>query len=241
MNAVAPPGPKGRFLLGHMLDFRANFLEFLTRCAREYGDFVPLRFGPRRLVLLSHPDLIEYPLVRDHRNFMKSLGERVVRSVTGDGLFVSEGEFWLRQRRMMQPAFHRERVAAYAAVMVEYAERLTVGWVDGEIRNMHEDMTSLTLQIVAKTLFDADVAEDAPEVGEAMTLALACLNSRLQGWPYSCPMSSRHRPICACGAPFAVSTELSTALLGSGEGAARTEAICFRCSFGHAMKPRGRG
>jgi cytochrome P450 len=109
-------------------------------------------------------------LVTQNRNFIKDRGLRLRpgRRLFGRGLLTSEGEFWIRQRRLAQPAFHRERIAAYAAVMVASAERMLNGWRDGETRDAHHDVMRLTLEIVAKTLFDADATGEAEEVGCAL-------------------------------------------------------------------------
>jgi cytochrome P450 len=167
-----PPGPKGRHLLGSAIELSRDWLGFLTRCAREYGDVVFFRFFRTPVCLVNHPDLIESVLVKNHANFVKSKDYRVLRNTLGDGLLTSEGDFWRRQRRLMQPAFHRDRIAAYAAVMTAYAERMLAAWKDGEERDLHRDMMQLTLEIVAKSLFDADVSRDAGDVGAAMSLLL---------------------------------------------------------------------
>jgi cytochrome P450 len=97
---------------------------------------------------------------------------RANRHVFGEGLLTSEGDFWLRQRRLAQPAFHRARIASYAATMVEYTQRLLENWRSGEERDAHQEMMRLTLQIVAKTLFDADVEREARDVGKSLQLLL---------------------------------------------------------------------
>jgi hypothetical protein len=99
-------------------------LEYLRWCAREYGDLVPLRFFWKRILFVNHPDYIEQVLATNHRRVVKDLGQRADRALIGNGLFLSEGDCWLRQRRMMQPAFHRERIAAYGEVLAAYAERM---------------------------------------------------------------------------------------------------------------------
>jgi cytochrome P450 len=147
-------------------------LGFLTRIAREYGDCVSFRLGWKRAFLVSHPDLIESILVTDSRNYIKHYVLRLLRPTLGNGLLLSENDFWLRQRRLMQPAFHRERVAGYGGIMVSYAERMLTSWSDGDTRDMHTEMMRLTLEIVAKALFDADVAEEAPEVGDALDMGM---------------------------------------------------------------------
>src|SRR5262249_15881559 len=125
-----------------------------------------------RNIFINHPDLIEEVLVGHPRRYFKGRVLRANRHVFGEGLFTSEGDFWLRQRRLVQPAFHRARIAAYAQNMVEYAQRLMESWRSGEERDVHQEMMKLTLQIVAKTFFNADVTGDECEVGKSLELLL---------------------------------------------------------------------
>ena len=162
------PGPKGYPLLGNMPHYARDPLGYLTRCSREYGDVVRLRFPGTLAYLITHPDHIEQVLVKNNRNFIKDRYTREELSVLGNGLLISEGDFWRRQRRLAQPAFHRRRVEAYGETMVAFTERLLEGWRDGEVRDVHREMMRLTLQIVAKTLLDADIAREAEGVGEAL-------------------------------------------------------------------------
>lgn len=164
----APAGPPRRLLSGNLADFRGGRLDFLTRCAREYGDIVSLRFGPRRILLVSHPDLIETVLVTQSRYFIKHFALRLNPLVLGNGLLTSEGDFWLRQRRLIQPAFQRSRLAGFGDTMVAYTQRLLAGWKPGETRDIVPEMMRLTMEITAKTLFDADVAGHARDVGAAL-------------------------------------------------------------------------
>ena len=183
-----PPGPKGTFLLGNLPDINRDQLGFLTATAREYGDFVQLKFGPsRRSFLLSHPDLVEEVLVTQQRNFVKGYFYRILEPLLGNGLLTSEGNFWLRQRRLAQPAFHRERINAYGATMVAYTQAQLAEWADGTVRDVHEDMMRLTLRIVGKTLFDADVESEAPMVGQALSSALRELNNQMIGPEFLLP------------------------------------------------------
>jgi cytochrome P450 len=154
-----PPGPRGRFLTGNLPELRQDSLATYTRCAREYGDCVSLRFGPSRVCLLSHPDLIEQVLVTKAGNFIKHWGLRSAQRLLGNGLLTSESDFWRRQRRLIQPAFTRERIASYGTTMVRLANLRTANWGDGEIRDVHADMSQLTLEIAAATLFGADDME----------------------------------------------------------------------------------
>jgi cytochrome P450 len=164
-----PTAPKAHLIAGHLPEFRGDTLGFLTHCAREYGDLVPLRLGPRRAVLLNRPEYIEYVLVTNHRSFVKSVAYRVLRRALGEGLFTSDGELWKRQRQLAQPAFHRERIAAYAAVMADSTARMIDQWRDGEARDVDRDMMQLTLEIVTKALFGTDLSADPAEVGRAVT------------------------------------------------------------------------
>jgi cytochrome P450 len=191
-----PPSPPGRLLSGHLHEFRHDRLGLLTRCARQYGDFVPLRLGPIRAVLLNHPDFFEYVLVSHNHNFIKHRGLRMNRLLLGNGLLTSDGDFWLRQRRLAQPAFKPSRVAAYGETMVAYAERLLAGWKPGETRDLQPEMTRLTLEITARTLFGADIGTDAADVGAALADALASFDVRVSSWfplPYWVPTPSNRR------------------------------------------------
>src|SRR5580765_3880550 len=163
-----PPGPSEglrRWSLGPLND---TPLEYFTKLAREYGVVSGIRVLNFRTIFINHPDLIEEALVTNARKYIKGRVLRANRHVFGEGLLTSEGEFWLRQRRLAQPAFHRGRIASYAATMVEYTERMLSDWREGEERDAHQEMMRLTLQIVGKTLFDADVERDAKDVGKSL-------------------------------------------------------------------------
>jgi len=174
-------GPKGHVLFGNLADLNRDQLGFYTRCAREYGDLVPLRLGRTPALLVYHPDAIEEVLVARNRDFIKSWGVRLLRAFLGDGLFLAEGDLWLRQRRLMQPAFHRQRVATYGEVMIDQVARWTGDWRDGLVVDIHEEMMGVTRAIVAKTLFDADVSRDAQVIGEASQFVLEYFGKRLGG------------------------------------------------------------
>jgi len=163
------PGPKGGLLLGVMPEFNRDTLSFITRC-RSYGDIVRMRFFYLTVYFLYHPDYIETVLSTNAKNFIKSrsLRSNFFQRLVGNGLLTSEGDFWRRQRRLAQPAFHRQRISTYAEVMVEYTKRLCASWRNGEIRDIHRDMMRLTLEIVVKTLFNADVSNDADRVGAVL-------------------------------------------------------------------------
>ena len=175
---MLPPGPRGHLLVGCLPEFRRDMLGFLAACVRDYGDVVPIRVVNRRLILLSHPDLIEEVLTARARHTTKTAILQMLRPVLGDGLLLSEGDSWLRQRRLMQPAFHRQRIAGYGDVMAGYAERGMADWRDGQTRDVHADMMAITQGIVAKTLFDADVSDDAYDVGHALHVLMEDFSRR---------------------------------------------------------------
>ena len=164
----SPPGPPQQWLFGNLREFGRDRLGTLSRWAQEYGDVVWARFGPRTVVFLNHPDLVEEVLVNQNRKFIKHYRLRDATRTLGQGLLISEGEFWRGQRKLAQPAFHRERIAAYGQLMVELTERMLLGWADGQVRDAQDDMMRLTLEIVAKTLFDAEIGGDSAEVSAAM-------------------------------------------------------------------------
>ena len=165
-----PPGPKLSLIA--QLVYRPGFgnpLEFFTRIARTYGDIVSYRMGGEHLFLVNDWQHIREILVTNNRNFTKSRGLERSKRLLGRGLLTSEGAFHLRHRRLMQPAFHRERIAGYGQTMVEYADRMRNAWTDGATLDIAREMNRLTLSIVGKTLFDADVESQAAEVGDALT------------------------------------------------------------------------
>lgn len=178
---IRPPGPKGHFWWGQLSEFRHDMLGLYQRLTREYGDVVAFRLGPRSVWLVNHPDLIEFVLSSGSRHFKKSFAYQLLVPVIGRGLLTSEGSFWLRQRRLAQPAFHRQRIAAFGDVMVAYTQRLLDRWRPGEVRDLHADMMRLTLEIVAKTLFDFDLAEEAADVGAALEVVQENFSNRFEG------------------------------------------------------------
>ncbi len=171
-----PAGPTARYPFQFLVEVARNPLAMMIAMARDYGDISHYKIGPQHLFFFNHPDLIRDVLVTNQKNFHKSRGLERAKRLLGNGLLTSEDEFHLRQRRLAQPAFHRQRIAAYATTMVDFAERTRSTWTDGRTVDMHTEMMRLTLGIVAKTLFDADVDSEAGEIGSAMTTAFESFN-----------------------------------------------------------------
>lgn len=176
MAAASPAlsAPAGNLITGNLTEFSRDPLGFVTQCSRGYGDIVPMRFLHRRNYLFLNPRDIETILGPCYRDTIKTIGLRTptMRLLLGNGLVTSEGDFWARQRRLEQPAFHRQRIDSYAKTMVTLTERMLTGWSDGEVRDLHQDMMRLTLEIAAKTLFNADAGPDADEAGAALQVMM---------------------------------------------------------------------
>jgi cytochrome P450 len=173
-----PPGPSRTWLFGNLKEFGRDQLGSMTRWAREYGDLVSARFGPKRVVFANHPELVEQVLVEQNRKFIKHYRLRRTKRTLGQGLLTSEGDFWRSQRKLAQPAFHRERIAAYARLMVDFTERMLESWADGQVRDVQDDMMRLTLEIVAKTLFDAEIGGDTADASAAMETLMRAFIAR---------------------------------------------------------------
>jgi len=167
-----PRGPRNLPILGSLPSFRARPIEFLCETARKYGDLPYFRLGSYHAYLINHPDFVRDILVTNQSNFTKSRALQRARILFGEGLLTSEGKFHLRQRRLVQPAFHRDRLAGYATVMSDCAMRVRERWQSGSTLEMSDEMMRLTLAVVGKTLFSADVESEAPEIGEALTTVL---------------------------------------------------------------------
>lgn len=178
----SPPTVKTDFIGGHFRSFRKNPPIFLERISK-LGDLTTFRIGDQQAFLVNHPDLIRDLLVTNHSKFIKGRALQRAKSLLGEGLLTSEREFHLRQRRMIQPAFHRARIAEYAKAMIEFGEKMAGEWRDGDERDIDREMMRLTLWIVGKTLFSANVEEDAGDVGAAMTTIVSMFNFML--FPFS--------------------------------------------------------
>jgi cytochrome P450 len=164
-----PPGPKGRPLVGVLPEFRKDPAGFLEKVARQYGDVVYLPLGRQHIYYLGHPDAIRDILVAQQHKFKKSRMLERARVLLGDGLLTSEGEHHRRQRRLVQPAFHRDRLAGYGAAMVDRAAMVRDQWSSHKPIDVLQEMMRLTLAIVARTLFSAEVDSEADEIGGALT------------------------------------------------------------------------
>ena len=164
-----PPGPKGLPLFGLAFQFLRDPLETLRRLAREYGDIVCVPIVNQHRIFLNHPDYIEQVCIVQQAKFHKSkLTKDVTQRLLGQGLLISEGDFWRRQRRLAQPAFHRSRINEYGATMVERAEVRMKQWRDGDVRDITQEMMAMTLDIAVRTLFGSTLQAEAEQVGDSL-------------------------------------------------------------------------
>src|SRR5215218_3697084 len=170
-----PPSQKPNLIGGHFRKFRTDPTGFLT-AQSKLGDISFFRMGSQPGYFLNHPDLARDMFVVNAHKFMKGRALQRAKNLLAEGLLTSEGEFHLRQRRMIQPAFHRSRIADYARSMVEFADKMAASWSNGDVRDIDKEMMHLTLQIVGKTLFNANVEDEADEVGGALTALIEMFN-----------------------------------------------------------------
>jgi cytochrome P450 len=185
-RGIVPTAPGGWPVVGHIPEIRRAPLEFLARAARQ-GDVVRLRLG-RDVFLLNHPEHVQRVLHDNHANYRKSYFYQRLKPLVGDGLLTSEGAAWKRQRRLAQPAFHRERLASFAGVMAHHTRALLDRWerdaASGVPVNVAADMTRLALTVVGHALFGFDLLGRADEAGRALTTALRITNDRFYALLY---------------------------------------------------------
>ena len=178
------PGPRGKLLLGNLPAFRGDVLKLMLDSAKEFGDVVRFRLGPLTVHLLNHPDFVEHVLQSGSRNYDKATrSSGKIRLISGDSLLVSNGEVWKRQRRLMQPTFHRQRIARLANEMIGLTAEMLESWrariATDQTLDVASEMMRLTYRIVGKTLLGVDVAGDSAAIEHAMETILA---HAYRGW-----------------------------------------------------------
>ena len=156
-----PPGPPflPRLLSGKL--FRGNATDNMTNAAREFGDLVHYHVFGHHIYQLNHPSLVEDFLLKDANKHHRGIVMQRAKAVLGEGLLTAEEPLHMRQRRLMQPAFLRQRIAAYGEVIGHNAAAISAHWQPGTTVDLHEEMLELALRIVAKCLFDLDVQSRA--------------------------------------------------------------------------------
>lgn len=170
----------GQGIMGDLREFQQDMLGFLTRMARTKGDVARYRLGYKPFVLLSHPDYIEEVLVTRNKQFAKHFVLDLLKPTLGNGLLNSGGEHWLRQRRLMQPAFQPKRIQTYAGIMTDHTLRLAQVWEQGGDREVNADMMNLALGIVAESLLGLDMTRESQRVGQAMEVLMEDFSYRFE-------------------------------------------------------------
>jgi cytochrome P450 len=184
-------------LVGSLYTHQKDRLSLYMRIMHECGDIALMHFGPYRALIITSPELVHSVLVEHPYDFGK--GEKMRQAfvpIIGDGLFISEGELHRRQRKLMAPSFQPRHIVSYANTMTNYGEQLQSGWQDGQTIELNHEMTKVTMSIVGKVLFDADVFTETDELGRAMTIVLEQTNyslSHLFPIPLNWPLPRNRR------------------------------------------------
>ncbi|MEM7116239.1 MAG: cytochrome P450 [Chloroflexota bacterium] len=172
MNNKIVPGPKGSFVIGSVRDFAQAPPDFLLEMAQTYGPIAKFQLLNQTIFLVSEPEYIRDVLIKQRDNFPKGpLDRQILGKFLGNGLVTSDGDFHKRQRRLVQPAFHMKRIRGYAETIVDLTDRMLSRWEDGTIYDMGEEMMEVTMLIVSKSLFDAnvdDLHENTHRIGKAI-------------------------------------------------------------------------
>jgi cytochrome P450 len=176
------PSPPGHFITGHMREASRRPLEYMQEITRTHGDIVQVRLGPSRMIIVNHPDYVKRVLQEKHAHYGRPAFVALLRRIVGNGLLFSEGDAWLKHRRIMQPSFHRERIAAFAEIMQRAAAERVAQWRKRAQPDQPLDLTREAAELISAingpVLFASDLTRQAPELGQAITVLLNWLNQR---------------------------------------------------------------
>ena len=167
MKKSWPGGPRGWPVVGSLFEFTNNPLTFTSDLFRQYGEVASFDILGAPFVMFFHPRAVKNILIDNARNFTNREANPKLREIVGDGLLTIDGVEHRRQRRIVQPAFHRSRIERYASLMIERTERMLTSWRSGQEIDMSVAMSDLTLEIAGDSLFGADLGERAREIGQA--------------------------------------------------------------------------
>ena len=176
-----PPGPRGHFLLGNVREIQRDSIGFNTAMARQYGDVIRVRVITWPTYMVFHPDDVKRVLQENNRNYSKDVyNVNLLKPLLGQGLFTNDGTSWLHQRRLMQPAFHRKRLADFGTLMTSTTVATLEQWHSSAEHDrpldIAEEMMRLTLRIVGEALFTIDLSNEADSVGQAFTAVRTLLS-----------------------------------------------------------------
>jgi cytochrome P450 len=183
--AARAPGPRGHPLIGNLVAFRRDVLGLLLESRRRFGDVVRFTLGPMLIHLVSHPDHVRQVLVTHQHHYNKATRSTAKsRGICGESLLTASGDFWLRQRRLMQPVFGQSRLAAFDTLIVEAVDQLLDSWREPAAAGRPVDVASammrLTCTIIGRILFGTDVTKELVELEEAATVVLGHTYRRLE-------------------------------------------------------------
>jgi cytochrome P450 len=169
-----PPGPSGYPFVGVIPKIGGDLPGFFVRVARDYGGIASLKLGPRRAYLVTQPEYLKHVLQDNNRNYAKGYDQ--IKPLLGDGLLTSDGDSWLRQRRLMQPAFHHQQLVSFATTMVEYTSQMLERWQparrNGQVIDVAAEMMGLTQRIILRTMLSSDADTDLNVISRAFDIAL---------------------------------------------------------------------
>lgn len=174
------PSIKGHWLMGNLNQFNGSSLDFIDELA-ALGDAATISFGPVKGYMFNHPDTVREVLVTKNASMHKpDVTKQGLKHISGENLFTSDGDYWKTQRKLIQPAFHTQRIRDYANIMVDYAQQMVDGWENGSTQDMYQEMTDVTMNIVVKTLFDVNIMTDTGELSEAMNTIFHIADARIK-------------------------------------------------------------
>ena len=174
------PKVKSRPVVGLLSEFRKDRLGLFRNLFEEYGDIVQFKIANHDMLLLTNPDHIKHVLQENYKNYKKDYFYEELKLILGEGLVTSEGEFWRRQRKLAQPAFHKQELMTFADIMTQQSERIADRWSELSEVEIAGEMKKLTISIVGLTLFQVDVSDETDELGAAINHTLEFLNHRLE-------------------------------------------------------------
>ncbi|MDX1386756.1 MAG: cytochrome P450, partial [bacterium] len=190
-----PPGPKAHRLLGIIPEMRKGDISLLTRYAKEFGNMIRFRVGPRSLYFLNHPDFVKYVLQSHYQDFSKETRAwSMIRVVLGSSVFITSGDPWRQRRRLMQPLFTRPAIMPLMGMMFRVVEEMVDDFskkqARGESLDMREEMMRVTLRVIGETIMGTDVGPYVPQVSQALSYILQHITDNytsLFNWPLFVP------------------------------------------------------
>lgn len=201
MSNQLPPSPKGIPIFRHALFFRKEPLKFMWNAAKKYGGVVLFKIFRKKVYLVSDAKIAQYVMQKNHSNYVKSPGYEPLRLLVGNGTFTSEGTFWLKQRRLYQPAFAKKQMENYSHAVTDATHHMMDKWEEqrekGQAINASRAMTELTLEVIGRTLFSTNLGVEAKHFFEPLGIALEYVNDRaLQSpfvWPSNWPTATNRK------------------------------------------------